>query len=193
MYKAFWIIGLRIAALMSFVCGTSAYAAAEGMSTTTPDPFDYSYCGGKPVYPVIGFNFSTYCGPRNQIALGRRGRLMWLFPTPGGEVHARGQRQLEPDELAYITLLAEAAQLAAAKNITEGKVLYEMGINFSGRPYKRVRGALDTRSDSAQALFDAMRGLVPDSPLLPVCDKAPRSFDPTRLPADRRAALKDKP
>ena len=75
--------GLAVLGMM--VTGTAWSAGASaGQPSITPaapiDPFDYSYCGGKPVYPVIGFNFATACGPRNQIGLGRRGHLMWLFP-----------------------------------------------------------------------------------------------------------------
>jgi len=168
-------------------------AATESGAMQSPDPFDYSYCGGKPMYPVIGFNFGTFCGPRNQIALGRRGRLMWSFPTPDGKVHARGQRQLSPAELDRITLLAEAAQLAGTPAAPDGPIVYDLGINFSGRPYKRAHGALNRRQDSIQNLFDVMQQMVPSAPLLPACQGAPSDFKPTRLPEERRAALAGDP
>lgn len=183
----------RLIGLAALVVAPAPILASEPIPIPARDPFDYSYCGGKPMYPVIGFNFGTFCGPRNQIALGRRGLLMWSFPTPEGDVHARGQRQLSPAQLARITLLAEASQLAGAPVEVDGPVVYDLGINFSGRPYKRVHGALHRKTDSAQVLFDAMQQLVPVTPLLPDCENAPRDFSPTKLPDDRRAALRDSP
>jgi len=152
------------------------------------DPFDYGYCGGKPVYPVIGFNFATACGPRNQIGLGRRGRLMWLFTTVDGKVHASGNRELTDDELGELVLLAEAAQLAGPPAPSSGPVRYDLGINFTGRPEKRAHGVLHARSDSVQALFDALKRRIQDEPLLPECPGAPSDFSPTRLPQERQAA-----
>jgi hypothetical protein len=175
--------------LMAMLLTPFAVLADE---TPPSDPFDYSYCGGKPMYPVIGFNFSTYCGPRNQIALGRRGRLMWLFPTPEGHVHARGERQLSAAELAELNLLAQAAQLAGPQPPVNGRVLYDMGINFSGQTNKRAHGALfgNTEPDSAQALFAAMQRLVTDKPLLPECKEAVADFSPTLLPKNRQPKAK---
>jgi hypothetical protein len=165
-------------------------AHAAGMDQLNPpiDPFDFSYCGGKPVYPVIGFNFATYCGPRNQIALGRRGKLMWSFPGADGVtiVH-RGARQLSEEELARLTLFAEVAQLAETPAFKPDAVVYDMGIDFQGRPYKRVHGSAANRGSSANALFEAMRALVPDQPLLPACEGAPADFSPTQLPGARHA------
>jgi len=160
-------------------------AFAQGQMPS--DPFDYSYCGGKPVYPVIGFNFATFCGPRNQIALGRRGKLMWSFPTADGtRVLARGARQLTEDELARITLLAEAAQLAESTVGGEGAVRYDLGIDFSGRAFRQVHGVVAEDKSSVMALFAAIRSLVPDTPLLPSCNESAADFQPTRLPAERR-------
>jgi len=153
---------------------------------TTPDPFDYSYCGGRPVYPVIGFNFATACGGRNQIGLGRRGRLMWLFTTVDNRVHASGNRNLTEEEAGGLLLLAEAAQLAARPLPASGPVRYDLGINFTGRPEKYAHGVLFANTDSVQALFDAMQRLVPDQPLLPECPGALLDFSPTMLPHERR-------
>jgi len=76
----------------------SGRALAIDMAGNAPiDPFDYSYCGGKPVYPVIGFNFATWCGPRNQIGLGRRGRLP-AFQLAAGQRLATG---LAHDQAAH--------------------------------------------------------------------------------------------
>lgn len=180
----------------SMLMGVALLAAFSGravaMDTTgnaPTDPFDYSQCGGKPVYPVVGFNFSTWCGPRNQIGLGRRGRLMWLFTTTDDRVHASGNRLLTEDVLAELVLFAEAAQLAAAPNSAQGTVRYDLGINFTGRREKRAHGVLYANPDSVQALFDALQRLVPDQPLLPDCAQAPADFSPTHLPRERRAAL----
>jgi len=178
---------LRLIGLASLlvVCATSS--ASEPTPMQARDPFDYSYCGGKPMYPVIGFNFGTFCGPRNQIALGRRGLLMWSFPTSDGRVHARGRRQLTTAELDRLTLLAEAAQLAGPPAAVDGPVVYDLGVNFSGRPYKRAHGALKAESNSIQQLFDAMQAMINARPLLPTCADAPRDFAPTQLPTDRVA------
>jgi len=185
MYKRARSLLVGAAVLAAF----SGRAQAMELTGNVPiDPFDYSYCGGKPVYPVIGFNFATWCGPRNQIGLGRRGRLMWLFPTADDQLHASGNRLLTEDVLAELLLLAEAAQLAAPPVAAQGAVRYDLGINFTGRREKHAHGVLYASSDSVQALFDALKRLVPDQPLLPVCAEAPPDFSPTRLPQVRRAA-----
>jgi len=178
---------IRLGCGLLMLLGAFGALGEEAVETPPSDPFDYSYCGGKPMYPVIGINFSTFCGPRNQIALGRRGRLMWLFPTSDGHVHASGERQLSAAELSRLNLLAQAAQLAGPQHSAGGRVLYDMGINFSGQSNKRAHGSLDrnTEPDSAQALFAAMQKLVPDNPLLPDCDNASADFSPTLLPQDR--------
>jgi len=177
------------AACMTVMLTGPLIVLAEELSETPPsNPFDYSYCGGKPMYPVIGLNFSTSCGPRNQVALGRRGRLMWLYPTSDGQVHARGERQLSVRELAELKLLAQAAQLAGPPKDVRGKVLYDLGINFSGQLNKRAHGTLDVdqEPDAVQALSQAMQRLVPEQPLLPDCQNALVDFSPTRLPHDRQ-------
>jgi len=152
------------------------------------DPFDYSYCGGKPMYPVIGLNFSTACGPRNQVALGRRGRLMWLYPKSEGQVHSQGERQLSRVELADLVFLAQAAQLAGTPVPRHGRVMYDLGINFSGQANKRAHGSLEARDqpDAVQALSAAMRKLIPEQPLLPDCAIVSGDFSPTELPRLRQ-------
>ena len=178
------------AVLTAMAVGTASAAELGSKSADPPiDPFDYSYCGGRPVYPVIGFNFATACGPRNQLGLGRRGRLMWLFTTADDQVHASGNRVLTEPELNELLMLAEAAQLAGPPASAQGAIRYDLGINFSGRREKRAHGVLYANSDSVQALFDAMQRLVPDQPLLPNCAGTPADFSPTRLPQERRAAL----
>ena len=165
-------------------------AAGGALAGTVPDkpadPFDYSYCGGKPVYPVIGYNFATVCGPRNQIAVGRRGQLMWLFPsTDGKTVLHHGVRQLSVEELKRISLLAEVTQLADSADGAGGPVMYDLGINFSGRPNKREHAAFTERYTPANELFRTLLNLVPDAPQLPDCAEAATDFDPTLTPAQR--------
>jgi len=168
----------------------SAHAVAAESSPTVPpiDPFDYSYCGGQPVYPVIGYNFSTSCGPRNQIALGRRGSLMWSFPSPDNEtVLHRGKRLLGTEELKRLSLLAEVTQLADPTVATGGPVIYDLGIDFQGRPYRRVHTTFTDSYTPANELLRAMLALAADAPVLPICAEGVKDFNPTLLPSERRA------
>jgi hypothetical protein len=180
-----WIlrIGLVLAAVET--------VAAEPVAATPPiDPFDYSYCGGQPVYPVIGYNFATFCGPRNQVALGRRGSLMWLFPAADGRtVLHQGARLLSEEELKRLSLLAEVAQLADPTTVRGGPVIYDLGIDFQGRAYKRIHTSFTDAYTPANKLFRAMLALVPDQPLLPGCAEAEKEFNPTLPPAERRSAV----
>ena len=165
---------------------TAAGACAETFPDKPADPFDYSYCGGKPVYPVIGYNFATVCGPRNQIAVGRRGQLMWLFPSVDGKtVLHQGVRKLSADELNRISLLAEVTQLAGSAGGSAGAVMYDLGINFSGRPNKREHAAFTADYTPANELLRTLLNLVPDAPPLPDCGEAATDFDPTLTPAQR--------
>jgi len=162
--------------------------SAETPAKQLIDPWDYNYCGGEPVYPVIGINFSTFCGPRNQIALGRRGTLMWIFPAVDGKrAHAQGNRRLSVAELKRLSLLAEVAQLADPPEGDVDGVNYRLGIDFQGRPYKRMHALLSNRYTPANELFRAMLQMVPDRPLMPACSQSARFYDPTALPADRHA------
>lgn len=182
-----------LAVLGAMMTGTAwAAGAPPGQPSITPaapiDPFDYSYCGGKPVYPVIGFNFATVCGPRNQIGLGRRGHLMWLFPPQReGDKPVRGKHLLTEIELKRLSLLAEVVQLADPAAAAPGAVIYSLGVNFQGRPDKRMRTPVSDAYTPANALFQEMLKLVPDAPLLPICEGALRDFDPTLHPAERVA------
>jgi hypothetical protein len=176
--------------LLFFLCiGSMAVTsvAADAPRLKPVDPFDYSYCGGQPVYPVIGINFSTFCGPRNQVALGRRGELMWTFPNAEGtRAHAQGKRQLTEAELKRLSLLAEVAQFADATYSDATGMNYQMGIDFQGRPYKRLHAVLTDGYTPANELLRAMLGLVPDQPLLPACAQSAKYYNPTLLPADRQ-------
>jgi len=183
---------MRRLAVLALLFANSAWAAGSpagqpSMAPAAPiDPFDYSYCGGKPVYPVIGINFATACGPRNQIGLGRRGHLMWLFPPRHeGDTPVRGKQLLTEAELKRLSLLAEVVQIADPAPAAPGAVIYNLGINFQGRPDKRMRTPVSDSYTPANALFQAMLKLVPDAPLLPACEGALRDFDPTLHPAER--------
>jgi len=186
---------LQQLAVLGMLATSTAWAAGApaGQLSSTPsapiDPFDYSYCGGKPVYPVIGINFATACGPRNQIGLGRRGHLMWLFPPRHeGDSSVRGKQLLTEIELKRLSLLAEVVQLADPAPAAPGAMIYSLGINFQGRPDKRMRMPLSDTYTPANALFQAMLKLVPDAPVLPACEGALRDFDPTLHPGERVAA-----
>lgn len=177
--------------LIGLACVLGSGVAAEPVPLASPiDPFDYSYCGGKPVYPVIGYNFATVCGPRNQVALGRRGSLMWLFPAADGQtVLHQGKRKLSTEELKRLSLLAEVAQFADPTIVRGGPVVYDLGIDFQGRSYKRIHTVFNDTYTPANELFRAMLALVFDQPLLPECPDAGKDFNPTLLPADRGTAV----
>ncbi len=185
--RTFRGLPLLLLALVLAAC-QSGVRNGDSISSKPSDPFDYNYCGGVPVYPVIGVNFATLCGPRNQIAVGRYGTLMWLFPAPDGKTALyQGQRKLSIKELKRVSLLAEVVQLADPAPLTEpGAVNYRMGINFSGRPSKRLHAILTDGYSPAHELFQALLDLVPDKPALPVCQPQVAFFDPSLLPGGRR-------
>jgi hypothetical protein len=167
----------------------AAQAAANEPAPVAPpiDPFDYSYCGGKPVYPVIGYNFSTSCGPRNQLALGRRGSLMWSFPSPDNKTPLhRGKRLLGAEELKRLSLLAEVAQLADPTIVLGGPVIYDLGIDFQGRAYKNLHTTFTDNYTPANELLRAMLALVSDQPTLPACPETVKDFNPSLVPSERR-------
>jgi hypothetical protein len=156
------------------------------------DPYDYNYCGGVPVYPVIGVSFSTFCGPRNQLALGRYGTLMWLYPAPDGNTALyQGKRQLTVSELKHLSLLAEVVHLADPAVPQPGKVNYQLGINFPGRANQRLRGVADEHYTPALALLNALRQLAPGVPALPECEVQTGFFDPVQLPGKRQPLTLD--
>jgi hypothetical protein len=183
-------LGSRFHLVVLVLLGIAATEAPAVQPQAPIDPFDYSYCGGQPVYPVIGYNFATFCGPRNQVALGRRGSLMWLFPAADGQtVLHQGKRKLSEEDLKRLSLLAEVAQLADPTTVRGGPVIYDLGIDFQGRSYKRIHTTFTDAYTPANELFRAMLALVPESPLLPACPGAAQDFNPTLLPADRRTAV----
>jgi len=172
--------------LLTTACQTTTVPIDEPVLAGPVDPFDYNYCGGVPVYPVVGINFATFCGPRNQVALGRYGTLMWAFPaTDGSTMLHQGKRKLSVKELKQVSLLAEVAQLADPVAPVPGKVNYRLGIDFSGRAAKRLHAVKDERYTPAHSLFNALLDLVPDKPLLPECAGQTVFFDPVLLPGKR--------
>lgn len=150
------------------------------------DPYDYNFCGGKPVYPVIGITFSTYCGPRNQLALGRTGTLSWLFPPHGEGEAQQGRRTLTEKELKHLSLLAEAVQLSGRGQPAPGAVNYNLGIDFPGRQIHQRYAVLSAADTPSSQLYRSMLVMVPDKPLLPDCGADKPFFDPILLPGERR-------
>ena len=168
---------------------SSADPPAGAADAAAPiDPFDYSYCGGKPVYPVIGFNVATSCGPRNQIGLGRRGHLMWFIPSQeeGGKP-VFGKRLLPEETLKKLTVLAEVVQLADAPPAMIGAVMYDLGVDFQGRPYKRVHAPVAGEYSPANALYQALMAELKMELVLPACEGPVQDFRPTLWPAERAA------
>jgi len=175
-----WVLGSA-----ALLVGCQATLPEQGAGAN--DPFDYNYCGGKPVYPVIGIGFSTLCGPRNQIGVGRYGTLMWLFPALDGKSALyQGTHKLSVKDLKYISLLAEVADLADAPTLQPGAVNYRLGINFSGRATKRIHAVQNGRDTPANQLFETLLAMVPGKPALPDCRPEQSLFDPYQLPADRQ-------
>lgn len=152
------------------------------------DPFDYNFCGGERVYPVVGVNFSTACGPRNQVALGRRGKLMWLYPGADEASTRRGQVQLDEATLVRLSLLAEVTTVAESAQPVAARVMYKLGINFSARAPKYVHAAYSPAYTPARRLMDELLALVPDKPSLPDCPGYGGVFDPTLTGPARRGA-----
>jgi hypothetical protein len=88
--------------------------------------------------------------------------------------------------LKRLSLLAEVAQLADPTRAESEGLNYQMGIDFQGRPYKRLHAVLTADYTPANELLRAMLALVPAEPLLPVCAPSARYYDPTLLPAERK-------
>lgn len=154
--------------------------AAE--SEKPADPFDYNFCGGERVYPIVGVNFSTACGPRNQVALGRRGKLMWFFPgSPDQSISYSGNFKLSKEQLAILGAMAEVAKITDNPVPAPHKVLYKMGINFSAHQPKYIYSAYTDEYTPGNELFRLMLSMVPESekPNLPECNQTLSLFDPT--------------
>jgi len=155
------------------------------------DPFDYNFCGGERVYPIVGVNIATACGPRNQIALGRRGKIMWFFPGSETEKGYQGQMKLSKDQLARLSILAEVAKVTDNVDPVPSKMIYKMGINFSGRQPKYIYSTFDETYTPSNELLRQIISLVPASekPHFPDCKQALTIFDPTLHKQDRKNNL----
>lgn len=173
-----------------------AKATPEAAPERPIDPFDYNFCGGERVYPIVGVNIATACGPRNQVALGRRGKLMWFFPGQAGSADSaarqsyQGQIKLSKEQLAKFSTLAEVAKLTDPVEPTPSRVLYKMGINFSGHQPKYIYSAYSESYTPGNELLKEMLASVPatEKPYLPDCKEPPALFDPTLNQAQRNTA-----
>lgn len=146
------------------------------------DPFDYNFCGGERVYPIIGVNFSTSCGPRNQVALGRRGKLMWFFPGTDADIQTyKGNYKLNKEQLFALSAMAEVAKMTDNPEPQPYPVLYKMGINFSARRPKYIYAAYTSEYTPSNELLKLMLSMVPvtEQPNLPDCGLSLSLFDPT--------------
>ena len=173
--------------LLSGLLLSQTYAQSDLLKEKPDDPFDYNFCGGERVYPIVGVNIATACGPRNQVALGRRGKIMWLFPgmkkqgnLKGAKVY-RGEMQLSKQQLAKFSTLAEVAKITDSYEPKPNKVLYKMGINFSGRRPKYIFAAADNTYSPSNELLKQMLASVPETEkiYLPDCGGAVSLFNPT--------------
>lgn len=155
------------------------------------DPFDYNFCGGERVYPIVGVNIATACGPRNQIALGRRGKIMWFFPGDETRKHYKGQMELTKEQLSKLSILAEVAKVTDSVEPVPSKMIYKMGINFSGRQPKYIYTTFDDSYSPSNELLRQMMRLVPASeiPYFPECGATLTVFDPTLHQQDRSKKL----
>ena len=173
--------------LMILLCACTTIVSAENEKPI--DPFDYNFCGGERVYPIIGVNFSTSCGPRNQVALGRRGKLMWFFPAANEkQVSYKGDYKLSNEQLFALSTMAEVASITDNPTPRPYAVLYKMGINFSARQPKYIYAAKTHEYTPSNELLRLMLSMVPvtERPNLPDCGTTLALFDPT-LNREQRA------
>lgn len=152
------------------------------------DPFDYNFCGGERVYPVVGVHFSTACGPRNMMALGRRGKISWFFPDTHktGKHIRKGTYHLTDDQLLRLSKLAEVVMIAEPARPKATTIQYRLGVDFSGRPFRRTHTGLTDKYLPSTELFNEILALVPDKPYLPGCSGSGEIFDPKKTIAERK-------
>lgn len=162
-------------------------SVATFASEKQKDPFDYNFCGGERVYPIVGVEFSTVCGPRNMVALGRRGKVMWFFPSADGKMEnsKKGQFKLSDTQLLRFNLLAEVTQVSPPAEPVPAKVQYKLGVNFSGRPFSTVHTGLTDQYLPSSQLLKAILEIIPDKPHLPDCGGPLRVFDPIMSRVER--------
>ena len=176
-----------VTVIFLLACMVDAMAASVTDQDKPSDPFDYNFCGGERVYPIVGVNIATACGPRNQVALGRRGKLMWFFPGSNNRKSYKGQIKLSKEQLARLSVLAEVAKITDTIKARPSKLIYKMGINFSGRKPKYIHASFDDTYTPSNALLKQIMSLVPESekPYFPDCGQTLTVFDPTLHQNDR--------
>jgi hypothetical protein len=169
------------------VVSVATYAAGKPR-----DPFDYNFCGGERVYPIVGVEFSTICGPRNMVALGRRGKVMWFFPSADGKKanSKKGEYKLSDRQLLRLSMLAEVTQISPPAKPVATRVQYKLGVNFSGRPFSSVHTGLTEKYLPSSRLLKAILELVPDQPDLPDCSGPLQVFDPIKTRIERERLYK---
>lgn len=182
---------LIVTVLLLTACLFEVRAASTSDDGKPIDPFDYNFCGGERVYPIVGVNISTACGPRNQIALGRRGKIMWFFPGDKIRKQYKGQMNLTKEQLAKLSILAEVAKVADSIEPVPSKMIYKMGINFSGRQPKYIYTTFNETYTPSNELLKQMMSLVPatEIPYFPACGQTLLVFDPTLHQEDRKKKL----
>ena len=168
--------------LLSAFLTTAAFAVEKEKPA---NPFDYNFCGGERVYPIVGVNISTACGPRNQIALGRRGKISWIFPAYGSEPEKSGSYRLTDEQLDKLSTFAEVVMISNSQTPKPGSILYKMGINFSARKPAYVHSLMSDEYSPGNKLLQTMQSHVPDKPKLPECKESLSIFDPTMRMQDR--------
>jgi len=181
--------GLLIAILSGALGSGTTFAENKDKPT---NPFDYNFCGGERVYPIVGANIATICGPRNQVALGRRGKISWFFPAYGKQPEKKGSYRLSDEQLMELSLLAEVVMVSSPVPPQPAKVIYKMGINFSARKPAYVHAPFTDAYTPGNRLLEAMLKYVPDKPTLPECRTATMLFDPTMRLQDRLEIIKSK-
>jgi len=185
------IVSVLFLSLCAFAVKAAPILDAAADKDKSADPFDYNFCGGERVYPIVGVNISTSCGPRNQIALGRRGKIMWFFPGDENREHYKGQMKLSKEQLAKLSIIAEVAKVTDSVEPVPSKMIYKMGINFSGRQPKYIYTTFDETYSPSNELLRQMMSLVPASeiPYFPNCGEKLTVFDPTLHQQDRKKNL----
>jgi hypothetical protein len=171
-----------------FSAGVFVFASLVTYAAGKPhDPFDYNFCGGERVYPIVGVEFSTICGPRNMVALGRRGKIMWFFPSADGKMEnsKKGQYKLSDMQLLRLSMLAEVTQISPPAKPVAARVQYKLGVNFSGRPFSAVHTGLTEKYLPSSQLLKSILELVPDQPDLPDCSGPLQVFDPIKTRIER--------
>lgn len=181
----------RITILISLLLLAALPVWAQKDSNDKPsDPFDPNFCGGERVYPRIGVNFGTVCGPRNTVTVGRRGLFEWFFDSMDNKKPLQGKKMLTKKLLREITLMAEVAMITDPVPAQPEKIIYVMGFDFSGRNPKTFKTAFNSRQTPSNELLRKLLSLVPEGqkPDLPECGIR-MIFDPTLHHDDRLPLL----